>query len=105
MAKTPSHLKAEGKAFFEKIVADFDISDAAGLALLTRASECIDRMAAAREIIKKEGEICTDRYGSPKLHPAVVLEKDSRSGFLQAVKALNLDLEPLNPAPGRPAGR
>ena len=59
-------------------------------------------MAAAHAAIAEHGELVPDRYGGVKLNPACNLEKDARSGFLAAMRALNLDLEPLRDAPGRP---
>lgn len=104
MLKPPKHLRAEGGAFFMAVAEEYQISDAAGLALLARAGECVDRIHAAQKAIADHGELVIDRYGAPKLNPACVLEKDARAGFLAAVKALNLDLEPLREGPGRPAG-
>jgi hypothetical protein len=33
------------------------------------------------------------------------VERDSRAQWLAALKALNLDLEPLHDKPGRPGGK
>lgn len=96
------HLRDHGKAFFRSVADEYSITDSAGLALLTRAAECVDRMTAAQVAITQHGELVIDRYGSPKLNPACALEKDARSGFLAAMRALNLDLEPLRDGPGRP---
>lgn len=99
----PDHLRPAGKAFFASVVSEYGIADAAGAALLSTAAECLDRMRAAQASIAEHGELVTDRYGAPKLNPACALEKDARSGFLAAMRALNLDLEPLRDGPGRPA--
>jgi hypothetical protein len=96
------HLRDAGKVFFQAVADEYSITDSAGLALLTRAAECVDRMDAAQVAIAEHGELVIDRYGSPKLNPACALEKDARSGFLAAIRALNLDLEPLRDGPGRP---
>lgn len=103
MLSIPGHLRTDGKAFFENVCTEYAINDAAGQALLARAAECLDRMRAAQTEIEKHGELVPDRYGGVKLNPACNLEKDARSGFLAAVRALNLDLEPLRDGPGRPA--
>jgi phage terminase small subunit len=84
------------------MVAEYGIADPAGLALLTTAAECLDRMRAAQKAIKLHGEIVVDRYGAPKLNPACNLEKDARNGMIAAFRALNLDIEPLHDGPGRP---
>ena len=107
MQKTepPPHLKAHGAALWTQVRAEYSIDDAAGLALLTAASEALDRMRAAQEAIAKHGEMVLDRYQQLKTNPACVLERDSRVGFLSALRQLNLDLEPLRDGPGRPPGR
>lgn len=100
----PDHLADAGRKFWLDVVSEYAIGDAAGLALLTTAAECIDRMRAAQVAIVLFGELTPDRYGGVKINPACGLEKDARAGFLAALKALNLDLEPLRDRPGRPAG-
>ena len=102
MLNPPDHLRPAGADFFQSIAQEYTITDAAGLALLSRAAECVDRMAAAQAAIAEHGELVPDRYGGVKLNPACALEKDARNGFLAAVRALNLDLEPLRDGPGRP---
>jgi len=100
--KTPKHLGTAGKALYSSLAAEYRIADAAGLALLTTACECLDRMRAAQKAIADHGEVVKDRYGQVKVNPACTLEKDARNGFLAAIRALNLDLEPLKSGPGRP---
>jgi len=98
----PNHLSEAGLAFYQSVADEYGIADAAGVALLTTAAECVDRMRAAQTAIAAHGELVIDRYGAPKLNPACALEKDARSGFLAAMRALNLDIEPLRDGPGRP---
>ena len=102
--RAPSHLKKEGAALWRELTSEYGIADAAGLALTTTAAECLDRVRAAQKAIAKHGEVVIDRYGAPKLNPACGLEKDARNGLLAALKALNLDIEPLRDGPGRPPG-
>lgn len=102
MLSAPEHLRAAGRAFYAEVAAEYGIADSAGLALLVTAAECVDRMRAAQTSIAEHGELVIDRYGAPKLNPACALEKDARNGFLAALRALNLDLEPLRDGPGRP---
>lgn len=94
----PAHLRDEGAAFFRRIVArrivaEFAIEGGA-VDVLTRAGECIDRMAAARASIAEHGEIGVNQYGEPKLNPACSLEKVSRDGFYAAMRLLDLEIEP-----------
>src|SRR5215203_5633745 len=90
----PRHLGAAGKTLYRSIQAEYGIEDAGGLAILAQAADCADRLEAARQAIREHGELVLDRYGKPRLNPALVLEKDSRGQFLQAVKMLGLDVEP-----------
>ena len=105
MLEPPKHLLRHGRQFFEQVITEYSIEDSAGIALLVTACECLDRMRQAQAQIKKHGVQVMDRYGSLKLNPACGLEKDSRNGFLAALRALNLDLEPLRDGPGRPGGK
>jgi len=47
----------------------------------------------------------SDRWGQLKINPLCAVERDARAQFMAAMKALNLDLEPLRDKPGRPPGR
>tara|TARA_Y100000296_G_scaffold67256_1_gene79796 strand:+ start:423 stop:740 length:318 start_codon:yes stop_codon:yes gene_type:complete len=104
MLNAPEHLRERGATFYRSVADEYAITDAAGLAYLTRAAECLDRIHAAQSAIGEHGELVPDRYGGVKVNPACNLEKDARSGFHIAMKALNLDLEPLRDGPGRPTG-
>jgi P27 family predicted phage terminase small subunit len=101
LSKLPKHLSDDGREFWSSVISEFSINDAAGLALLLTACEALDRMANARLVIEADGEIVKDRYGSPRVHPACQLERDSRNGFLAAMRALSLDMGPARPV-GRP---
>lgn len=101
--RTPVHLGPAGTKLYRELTAEYGIADAAGLRLVETAAHCMDRLRAAQAIIADQGTMTTDRYGLPKVHPACNLERDARNGLLAALKALNLDLEPLRDGPGRPA--
>jgi hypothetical protein len=64
----------------------------ASVAILTRAAECIDRIAAARVSIAKDGAIIENQYGVAKMNPACVLEKAARDGFFAAMRLLGIDM-------------
>lgn len=100
--KPPDSLSSDARALWTRLVDEFAIDDAAALAILERACEAFQRMRQAQGIIDKDGLTTTDRFGQAKPHPAVTIERDSRASFLQAMKALRLDIEPLRDGPGRP---
>lgn len=103
--KPPVHLSSESKKLWQAIVSEYRIDDAHGLHLLKTAMECNDRMRQAMEHIKKNGAVIADKFGQFKPNPSTVIERDSRSAMLSALRALNLDLEPLRDRPGRPGGK
>jgi len=105
--KPPSHLGKAGRALWADLSGDYEIVDADGWALLEVACVCADRLQQARDTIEAEGCFAKDRYGSPKAHPALLLEKDARNGLIAALKALDLADEVQNQMPkflGRPPG-
>jgi hypothetical protein len=91
LPKPPNHLKAAGRRLWTDIVTQYRIADGAGLALVTTAAEAQDRIREAQRAIR----LVPDRYGALKQNPACFLERDARAGMLSALRALNLDLEPL----------
>lgn len=102
----PKHLSAAARKWWSLIVDEYDLDgDTAGVLLLTKAAEAWDRAERCRKRIDADGEVLIDRFGQPKPHPLLAAERDARSQFLAALKAMNLDLEPLAVKPGRPAGR
>ncbi len=101
---TPKHLRQDGQTFWLLLTEEYGITDAAGLALVTTAAECLDRQRQAQELIQVHGPCVETAAGGLKSNPACKLEVDSRNGFLAAMRALNLDLEPLRDGPGRPSG-
>ena len=102
--KKTAKLSPEAQAWFDRLQAEYGISDAAGLLLLQTAMEAFDRLAECQASIALHGASCPDRFGQLKPHPLLGPERDSRAQMLAALKALNLDLEPLRDGPGRPSG-
>jgi len=94
-----------GKKLKKDILAEFDISDRAGLEILNRAIESFCRMKEAELIIDREGLTVLNRFNEIREHAAVNIARKARSQFLQAIKQLNLDALPPNHRIGRPGGR
>jgi phage terminase small subunit len=84
---------------------EYAITDSAGLLILQGIAEAFDRMRKAQKIVADEGETVTDRFNQIRPHPMIAVERDCRSAILRGLKALNIDLEPLNDTIGRPPGR
>ena len=100
MNEAPKHLDDAGRDLWDRVQAEFTISDGAGLALLCAACEALDRQREAQAAIAEYGVTVKDRYGSLKSNPAIAVERDSRNGMLAALRQLNLDLAP-QPSQGR----
>jgi P27 family predicted phage terminase small subunit len=101
--KAPKNLSDEAKRWWKKIVSGWELDDA-GFLVLENALECFDRMRQAQEMLAKEGLVTNDRFGQQKVHPAVLVERDAKAGLLRALRALNLQIEPLHDTTGRPPG-
>lgn len=101
----PKGLSTESKALWKRLASEYSIDDDAGLLLLQTAMEARDRMRGAQEAIARDGMTIADRFGQRKAHPLLPAERDARAQMLAALRALNLDVEPLHDRPGRPAGR
>ena len=83
---------------------EYQIDDPVGQLLLQTALEAFDRMKIAAAVLNKKGVTFCDKYGQARPHPAATVEANNRSQMMIALKALNLDLEPIRDGPGRPPG-
>lgn len=102
--KTPPGLSPAAATWWRKLTSEYQVDDAAGLLILQTAMEAFDRMHQARALIDKHGAVTLDRFGQLRPNPATTIERDTRAAMLAALKSLNLDLEPLRDAAGRPPG-
>src|SRR5215831_11307732 len=71
----PAHLGAAGAQLWADVVRQYRIGDGAGLALVTTAAECLDRMREAQEAVREHGVLIRDRYGGFKANPAIAFLK------------------------------
>jgi len=100
--KAPAHLTAETGAWFCHVCGEFDLEQH-HVRLLTLAAEAFDRCQQAREIIDKDGPICTTADGGLKAHPCIGIERDSRLAFARLLRELDLDAT-APPERARPPG-
>jgi hypothetical protein len=82
-------LSAESAALFERLSAEYEIVDGAGLSLLRTIGESIDRVAEARKIIARDGLIVETASG-PKAHPACAIERDAKTALFSAMRLLKI---------------
>jgi phage terminase small subunit len=100
--KPPKHLTRESKAIWRSLNTEWELGTSE-LLLLKTSLEAYDRLNAARMQIDTEGPTIISPSGLIKPHPCLKIEKESRAGFLQAWRMLNLDVEPPGTV-GRPPG-
>ena len=101
--KAPTHLRPPTRKWWLAVVRDWSL-EAHHIRLLTLACEAFDRGEEARQILKKAGAYYRDRFGQPKEHPALAVERDSRIAFARLLRELDLDTE-AGPAVSRPPRR
>jgi hypothetical protein len=99
----PRTLGQHGTSLWNRITTEYEITDAGGRELLTLACQQLDRAEALKAQIDAEGEIVQTRNG-PKDHPALRHELGARAFVVKTLLRLGLNVEPLRPVPGRPAG-
>lgn len=103
--RVPEGLSPTAAGWWRRLTREYAISDEAGRLLLEQALRAFDRAETARALLDAEGVVVRDRWGQAKPHPAAAIERDMRAQCLAALRALNLDVEPLRDGPGRPVGR
>jgi hypothetical protein len=101
--KPPANVGPAGANLWRSIMAEYDISDAGGQALLEQAAFACDRAERLRAEIDAAGEILHTRNG-PREHPGLKAELASRSFVCRTLQRLGINLEAVRMAPGRPSG-
>ena len=75
--RPPADLSARSKRLWVAVLAGFELSPAE-LELLRSALISLDRADQAAEVVKRDGVVVVDRYGTPKQHPACDVEARNR---------------------------
>ena len=104
-AQPPKELKAPGRALWEGIQQEYAIQDPGGLSHLASACRAADDIARMRNKVSREGDTIKDRFGQIREHPLLAAIRGAEATKRQALKSLNLDIEPLRDKPGRPPGK
>ncbi len=99
----PKSLSPEAKRIWNNICKEYASLDTYFYTLLKVALEAYTRLQDARELIDKEGVCVKTPTGYQKEHPALKIEKEARSGFLQSMRMLNINIE-IPGEVGRPPG-
>ena len=98
----PDSLSERESEFYEHIIDEFDIQDAAGLRILEGTAKHWGIWSAGLAVLDREGMTILGPQGRPVQHPMIAVVHHAWFAVLAGFKALNLNLEPLRDGPGRP---
>jgi phage terminase small subunit len=99
--KPPKSLKSEGRAFWRKVLSEFDLQEAHDLERLSMAGKCLDDLSEAEKRVETDGMFTTNRYGSTVEHPGLRIIRDSRALFLKIIREACLDVTSGDSRPPR----
>jgi hypothetical protein len=95
-------LREHGRTLWDHVVAEYQVDDSAGLAMLHQACAMLDQAEALRTEIERDGAVIRSR-GVIRDHPAVKHELAARSFVCRTLARLGLNFEPVRTGQiGRP---
>jgi hypothetical protein len=105
LPQPPKSLKKAGRTLWNDIQTQYGITDPGGLAHLVTVCRTEDDIQRMRDVVARDGDTITDSFGQKREHPLLAAIRGLEAVKRQALKSLNLDIEPLRDGPGRPGGR
>jgi hypothetical protein len=96
-------LGEHGRQLWSRVTAEYDVSDASGVEMLTLACEATDRIQSLSARILEDGETVRTPAGL-KAHPLLKEELACRGFVVRTLTRLGLNFEPIR-GMGRPPGR
>jgi hypothetical protein len=97
----PATLGPSGARLWRSIMAQYDIRDAGGLAILEDACASRNNADEMAAVITQEGRMIRTKTGF-KEHPLIRHETAARGLTAKLLRSLGLDVEPLRSSSGRP---
>jgi P27 family predicted phage terminase small subunit len=88
----PAHLSEEMQAWWRAVLAEYEL-EPHHILLLRVACDAHDRLREAQDVLAREGLTIETSTGQ-KMHPAVLIERDSRTAFVRTIRELDLDMVP-----------
>lgn len=98
--KAPKELQKSGRAFWNKVLSEYELTEAHDLERLSMAAKCLDDLTDAEARVKTEGMFTTNRYNTTVEHPALKVIRDLRGLFVKIIRELALDV--VGPEDSRP---
>jgi phage terminase small subunit len=90
-AAPPAGLSPAMQRWWQDVVKEYEL-ELHRLRLPQLACQAWDRCEQAREAIAEHGATYLDKFGAPRTHPQVAIERDSRQAFARLMR--DLDLRP-----------
>jgi hypothetical protein len=97
----PRQLGQHGTALWNKVQAEYAISDIGGIEILMQACAALDTAEALAAAIARDGAIIYTRTGAPRSHPGVKDELAARAFIVRTLERLGINVESIK-TPGRP---
>jgi hypothetical protein len=104
ISSPPKGLTPRSRAIWRAVLKDFDLVSHEK-ALLEEALRALDRADQARAEVDEGGLTYRDRFGQPRPHPALAVERDNRGLFARTLRELGLDANSIENRPPAPPGR
>lgn len=89
----PAALHPDAAALHARVLAEFDFSDGASLAVLREMCGTLDRLRQVQSVITAEGLTVTGSTGQPRPHPLLATEDMLRRSLLAHARSLRLTVE------------
>ena len=105
VTEPPRGLKKAGRTLWNAVQKEYGINDPGGISHLVTACRSEDDIQRMRAAVARDGDMTSDRFGQKREHPLLAAIRGLEAVKRQALKSLNLDIEPLRDKPGRPGGR
>jgi hypothetical protein len=99
----PKPLGDAGRSLWNRVQAEFEISDCGGIELLWQACTAADRAAALAARINEDGEVIRTKTGLRE-HPCLRAELATRAFIVRTIQRLGINLEAVKPMGRPPAG-
>lgn len=100
VVRPPGCLKGPGKKFWDKVLSEYEITEAHDLERLFYGCTCINEISMAEKIVSTEGAFIKDRFDQVREHPGMKTIRDNKLLFVKIIRELGLDLE--RPQESRP---
>jgi hypothetical protein len=102
--RPPRPLGVHGQRLWDQVMAEYDVSDVAGIEFLVQAAAALDLAEALQERIAEDGPVIRTKTGL-RAHPAIREQLAARSFVVRTLQRLGLNWEPTRVTSRSVAGR